>query len=123
MDVHVKPGQTPTTGKSPSGKSKDITVHIDILKLQHLYHDESPVVNAPFEVEMENGKKYKGKLDENGEAYVINLPSMPKRVRYGADAREYQLADNTPNPEYMETFDESDADALVKKAMRENGIK
>ncbi len=107
----------------PSGKNREIVVRDPVLYLRYLYHDNHPVVNAPFEVEMENGNIFKGTLDENGEVKIINLPSKPLKVRYGADTRPYQCADTTPNPDYKEKFSDADMEALVKKAMADNGLK
>ncbi len=101
---------------APTGQRYDVDIATQTVTLRRRYHDDSPVVDAPFELELENGQVIQGKLDENGEARVVNLPSPPKRVRFGADSRAYTRADQTPNPEYLESFTEADANDTVTQA-------
>lgn len=88
-----------------------------MLSLRRLYHDDTPVQGATFEVEVENERTIVGTLDENGEAKV-GLLGRPKRVRFGPDVRPYERADPKRNPDYKEQLTQADADALVHRCLR-----
>jgi hypothetical protein len=68
--------------------------------LTHLYHDDDPIQEAEYELELEDGEKVKGRLSKKGKASIKNLASPPKRVRYGEDQREFQRVDHRKNADY-----------------------
>ncbi|HKP98477.1 MAG TPA: hypothetical protein VJ385_22290 [Fibrobacteria bacterium] len=84
-----------------------------VLLLQHSYHDDVPVADAEYELDLSNGSTVRGHLDKEGKAEVRGLRSRPIRVRYGADPREYTIADDGTNPAYLAHFTKADADSLT----------
>ncbi|MEO6098027.1 MAG: hypothetical protein ABIW76_21135 [Fibrobacteria bacterium] len=111
--------------KDGNGKIKPVDAHTGgryqvelsspILTLERAYHDDMPVVGAPFELELENGQVVRGNLDKNGQARILNLPSPPKRVRFKPDIRAFTEPPAPDNPEYKDDFDTSAAAALAQK--------
>lgn len=86
------------------------------LLLDHRYHDDTPVAEAEYEVELENGQLVRGRLNKEGRAEIRGLGSKPLRVRYGPDARPYAIADDSANPAYIAHFTKADAHAYVDAA-------
>ncbi len=80
-----------------------------VLELEHLYHDDGPVYEAPFTVELSDGSTVKGQLDAEGKA-TIHLQVLPIRVQFGPDSRPWKKVDQTANPDFQE---ELDVDAFI----------
>ncbi len=68
--------------------------------LDHRYHDDTPVHNAPFEAILSDGSLRKGTLDSSGKAVLEGIPPGPISVRYGPDQRPYKPAELPANPRY-----------------------
>jgi type VI secretion system Hcp family effector len=101
-------------------KSESIKVPsliIPQLDIEHLYHDNEPVQEADFEIELENGTTQQGKLDKVGKAVVKDLERKPVRVRFGPDTRDYSRVDSRKNEYFIENFTQQDATNVV-----DNGI-
>ena len=86
------------------------------LHLSHRYHDDTPVVGAAYEVELENHAVLKGRLNEEGQAEIQGLPAQPIQVRYGPDSRPYAIVNDDGNPAYTAHFTEAEAQAQVATA-------
>jgi len=84
--------------------------------IERLYHDNEPVQQAPFEIELADATIVKGTLDTAGNATVSQLRSTPKRIRFEPDAREFKPVNLVENPEYKTAFAQPDADAIVAEA-------
>ena len=80
-----------------------------VLELEHLYHDDQPVHEAPFTVELSDGSTVKGQLDAEGRA-TVHLAVMPARVQFGPDSRPWRKVDQTANPDFQ---DKLDIDAFI----------
>jgi hypothetical protein len=81
-----------------------------VLKLERLYHDDHPVQDAPFTVELSDGSKIEGQLDAKGRA-TVPVPSPPTRVQFGPDQRPWKSVDQEKNPDFQ--ADLGDIDAFV----------
>jgi hypothetical protein len=103
-----------------TGSKYKIVLKRPILRLEHLYHDDRPVQNAPFTVELANGDKIKGQLDENGRATVA-VPSTPVQVQFGPDARPWERVDQTENPDFVGEIDSGQADDFVAARLQTSG--
>jgi hypothetical protein len=90
------PAITPSQMKALMEEKQDDFV----LELEHLYHDDRPVCEAPFTVELSDGSKVNGQLDANGRA-TVHLAVIPTRVQFGPDSRAWKLVDQTANPDYQ----------------------
>ena len=72
-----------------------------VVDLEYVYQDGSPVKNAPYTIEFDDGTQSSGKLDDTGKAQLTNIPNGQFSVKYGEDSRDFQPEDNTtPNPLY-----------------------
>lgn len=92
--------------KEQETRSLDITI-------ERLYHDNEPVQNAPFEIELADSTTIEGTLDTAGKASLTGLKSEPKRIRFEPDAREYTPVNLVENSEYKASFSQADADAII----------
>jgi hypothetical protein len=110
-------GQWPPVSLATGQKHK-IVAQLPELELERLYHDDQPVHEAPFTLELKNGATIEGKLDAAGKATVKNLTSLPERVRFGPDQRPYKRVDADENPDYKEQFTATDAEALVDQHLK-----
>ena len=97
-----------------SNKAHRFTFKAPVLLLGHAYHDGAPVAEAGYEVELENGRVITGRLDTEGKAEVKGMGSRPLRVRYGPDARPYEIVDDGTNPAYLSHFTRETPDAYVE---------
>jgi hypothetical protein len=84
-----------------------------VLELEHLYHDDEPVHEAPFTVELSDGSTVKGQLDAKGKA-TVRVSVTPIRVRFGPDSRPWEKVDQTANPDYQEKLD---VDAFINSRL------
>ncbi len=78
-----------------------------VLRLEHLYHDDRPVHEAPFTVELSDGSRITGKLDAKGRA-TVHVPVVPTRVQFGPDSRPWKQIEQKSNPDYQEELDDID---------------
>jgi hypothetical protein len=78
-----------------------------VLRLEHLYHDDRPVHEAPFTVELSGGSRITGKLDAKGRA-TVHVPVVPTRVQFGPDSRPWKQIEQKSNPDYQEELDDID---------------
>jgi hypothetical protein len=85
------------------------------LTLEHRYHDDDPVQGATFSARFANGYEARGTLDESGKARVMGVPGGAAEVRYGPDARAYEVVEQPENPDYRAQMGAADFDALVDK--------
>jgi len=85
------------------------------LMLERLYHDNDPVQEAEYEVEMFDGTIIKGKLDKDGRATIEGVQAEVHKVRYGPDAREFTRKDLTPNSLLRESLGPADIDAMIEE--------
>lgn len=92
-----------------TGERHVIIIKRPRLELTRLYHDDRPVHGASFTVELTNGRKVEGKLDDEGHATVA-LPGLPSRVQFGPDSRDWVRVDQTKNPDFQ---DQIDVDSFV----------
>jgi hypothetical protein len=100
------PALTPSQIRALMKKDQDDFV----LELEHLYHDDRPVHQASFTVELSDGSKVEGQLDAEGRA-TVHLSVMPTRVQFGPDSRAWKQVDETKNPDYQEEL--SDIDSFI----------
>ncbi len=92
-------------------QNKSLTITIE-----RFYHDNEPVQEAPFEIELADATTVKGTLDTTGNASVTGLKSTPKRIRFEPDAREFKPVNLVENAEYKASFSQADADTIVTNA-------
>jgi hypothetical protein len=111
-------GQWPPVSLATGQKHK-VVMRLPQLELEHLYHDDKPVHDAPFTLELTDGRTIEGTLDAEGKATVKNLTSQPKRVRFGPDQRPYKRVDAEDNPDFKAQFTAADAEALVDQHLKE----
>jgi type VI secretion system secreted protein VgrG len=97
----------------PTGERHKVILRT--LKLDHRYHDDDPVQEATYSVKFSNGWEVSGRLDKNGQARLVGVPSGPVEVRYGPDSRPYQPVEQETNPDFRETTDDADIDALFAR--------
>jgi len=84
--------------------------------MQYLYHDDAPVVGAPFTATLADGTVRTGNLDGAGYLHLEDIPEGPVQVEFGPDARGYERKNNKNNQQYAgSSLGESDIDALIAK--------
>ncbi|MFZ1875213.1 MAG: DUF2345 domain-containing protein, partial [Chania sp.] len=84
--------------------------------MQYRYHDDAPVVGAPFTATLADGSVRTGSLDGSGYLHLEDIPAGGVQVQFGADARSYLRKDKTDNQQFISAKpDESDIDALIAK--------
>ena len=71
----------------------------DEIILEHLYHDNTPLADAPFTLRLSNGQVIEGRLDALGQARIKVPPQVTGTVEYGHMPGQWKLADKTPNPD------------------------
>jgi hypothetical protein len=96
----------------PTGARHRIILRRLRLEIERVYHDDRPVVGAPFTVELADGNKIEGKLDEAGKASV-KLSAPAKRIQFGPDERDWTRVDQEENPDRKD--DLGDVDAFVNE--------
>jgi hypothetical protein len=97
----------------PTGQRHRVVLRI--LKLDLRYHDDDPIQEATFSVRFANGYEVSGKLDKQGHARLVGVPSGQAEVRYGPDSRPYEPVKQEENPDYREETGMADIDALIDK--------
>lgn len=84
--------------------------------MQYLYHDDAPVVGAPFTATLGDGSVRTGNLDGSGYLYLDDIPAGKMQVQFGPDTRGYLRKDKIDNQQFMgSSLNESDIDALISK--------
>ncbi|TKI02613.1 type VI secretion system Vgr family protein [Martelella alba] len=84
--------------------------------MQYLYHDDAPVVGAPFTATLADGSVRTGNLDGAGYLHLDDVPAGDFQVQFGPDVRSYLRKDNTDNSKFISSsVNESDIDALIAK--------
>lgn len=73
---------------------------VDVLELDHRYHDNEAISGAEFVLRSSTGLEYRGQLDRNGKAVVVGVPAGKLEVRYGPDSRSYRPVAQKKNPVY-----------------------
>lgn len=94
-------------------------VAVDVLELDHRYHDDENIQSAEFLVESASGLRFRGTLDENGKATVIGVPPGPLTVRFGPDTRDYEIIPPPKSVHYKEERARGDIAAAVRKIVDE----
>lgn len=85
------------------------------LLLERLYHDNDPVQEAEYEIEMFDGTIVKGKLDKEGRAKIEGVKTEVHKVRFGPDVRPFERKDLTPNSRFREALGAADIDAMIEE--------
>ncbi len=88
------------------------------LLIERHYHDDEPVHEAEFEVELFDKTIIKGKLDKQGRARIEGVPPEIARIRFGPDVRPFERTDKSPNEAFRETMSEAEIDAMVEAGMK-----
>ncbi|WP_145560348.1 type VI secretion system Vgr family protein [Yersinia mollaretii] len=84
--------------------------------MQYLYHDDAPVVGAPFTATLGDGSVRTGNLDGSGYLYLDDIPAGKVQVQFGPDTRGYLRKNKADNQQFMgSSLNESDIDALISK--------
>lgn len=85
------------------------------LMLERLYHDQEPLVGAPYQVFFADGSSKKGRLDGAGRAVLTNVPAGAAKVIFGAMPGAYARKDQRPMPGFNPAPRETDIDNLIDK--------
>ena len=88
---------------------------LQVIELEHRYHDDEPVHGAPFELRLSDGRVVHGRLDDEGRARIEGVAPGVAHVRFGPDRRPWERVDQRPNPAFAARFSQSDAGALVRR--------
>ncbi|MCM7452065.1 DUF2345 domain-containing protein, partial [Enterobacter cloacae] len=84
--------------------------------MQYLYHDDAPVVGAPFTATLADGVVRKGNLDGAGYLHLEDVPPGSVQVEFGPDTRNYLRKNKTENQQFTGTsLSEADIDSLIAK--------
>lgn len=85
--------------------------------MQYLYHDDAPVVGAPFTATLPDGSVQTGNLDGLGFMHLKDVPEGASvQVEFGADARSYKRKNQEGNQRYTsKSLDTVEIDALIAK--------
>jgi len=84
--------------------------------MQYLYHDDAPVVGAPFTATLADGSVRTGNLDGAGYLHLDDIPDGPMTVEMGPDVRGYLRKYSKENQRFIgSTMCESDIDVLITK--------
>ena len=92
-----------------------------IVRLDHRYHDNDPIQNAPFEALLSDGTIRKGVLDKQGKAELHDVPPGPVRVTFGPDARPYTAVPGPRNPLYKGTLSAAEREELIARHLASRG--
>lgn len=104
-----EPAVTPSQLVKPA---EDETLSITV---ERHYHDDAPIIGAPFELQFPGGAVIKGTLGSNGKATVNGVPESTAVARFGPDQRAYAPVPQPKNPSFKPTMNPPDFDALVDK--------
>jgi type VI secretion system secreted protein VgrG len=85
------------------------------LLIQYAYHDDGAVHGAKFTAQLADGSIRTGFTDAAGMARLTDAPPGAIRIRFGPDARPYEIVEPPPNPDQKPDLVESDLDALYAK--------
>ena len=84
--------------------------------MQYLYHDDVPVVGAPFKVTLADGSVREGNLDGAGYLHLEDIPPGSVQVEFGPDIRNYLRKNKIDNQSFVGTsLSEADIDSLIAK--------
>ncbi|WP_447215670.1 type VI secretion system Vgr family protein [Enterobacter ludwigii] len=84
--------------------------------MQYLYHDDVPVVGAPFKVTLADGSVREGNLDGAGYLHLEDVPPGSVQVEFGPDIRNYLRKNKIDNQSFVGTSpSEADIDSLIAK--------
>lgn len=101
----------------PTGARHEVVLRWRTLEIERRYHDDQPVQDAPFTVELVDGRTITGRLNADGKARV-KLLARPTRIQFGPDARDWTLSDPEVNPDYGDEL--GDADAFVAERFEQS---
>jgi type VI secretion system secreted protein VgrG len=83
---------------------------------QYLYHDDAPVVGAPFTANLADGSVRTGNLDGAGYLHLEDVPPGSMQVEFGPDSRSYLRKNKADNQQFMgSSLSDADIDALIVK--------
>lgn len=112
--------RTTTTGKAT--EEPDMPWLADPVKnstdalMQYRYHDDAPVVGAPFTATLADGSVRTGALDGAGYLHLEDIPAGGMQVQFGPDTRSYRRKGATDNQQFTgSSLSESDIDALIAR--------
>ena len=84
--------------------------------MRYMYHDDTPVIGAPFTAILADGTVRTGHLDGAGYLHLEDVPAGDMQVELGPDSRGYLRKDKADNQLFMgSSVSESDIDALIAK--------
>ena len=84
--------------------------------MQYLYHDDVPVVGAPFKATLADGTVREGNLDGAGYLHLEDVPPGGVQVEFGLDTRNYLRKNKTDNQSFVgASLSEADIDSLIAK--------
>jgi Rhs element Vgr protein len=84
--------------------------------MQYLYHDDVPVVGAPFNATFADGTVRKGNLDGAGYLHLEDVPPGSVQVEFGPDTRNYLRKNKTDNQSFVgASLSDADIDSLIAK--------
>ncbi|MCK7227178.1 type VI secretion system tip protein VgrG [Enterobacter asburiae] len=84
--------------------------------MQYLYHDDVPVVGAPFKATLADGTVREGNLDGAGYLHLEDVPPGGVQVEFGPDTRNYLRKNKTDNQSFVgASLSEADIDSLIAK--------
>ncbi|WP_345831648.1 hypothetical protein AAGR22_05305 [Erwinia sp. HDF1-3R] len=84
--------------------------------MQYRYHDDAPVVGAPFMATLADGSVRTGNLDGAGYLHLDDIPAGSMQVEFGPDTRRYMRKGTINNQQFTgSSLSESDIDALIEK--------
>ncbi|MDT0178599.1 type VI secretion system tip protein VgrG, partial [Enterobacter sp. BRE11] len=87
--------------------------------MQYLYHDDAPVVGAPFTATLADGSVRTGNLDGAGYLHLDNLPDGPVTVEMGPDTRNFARKAAEQNTYYQaQAMSDTQADDLIARYTR-----
>ncbi|MGK3141400.1 type VI secretion system Vgr family protein [Pantoea sp. C2G6] len=84
--------------------------------MQYLYHDDVPVVGAPFKATLADDTVREGNLDGAGYLHLEDVPPGSVQVEFGPDTRNYLRKNKTDNQSFVgPSLSETDIDSLIAK--------
>jgi len=115
-----KSGRLDTEGGS--SQTPDVPWLADPLKdrndalMQYLYHDDAPVVGAPFTATLADGSVRTGNLDGAGYLHLDDIPDGPMTVEMGPDSRNFVRKATEENTRYQaQAMSDTQADDLIAR--------
>ncbi|MGM8791974.1 DUF2345 domain-containing protein [Enterobacter chuandaensis] len=84
--------------------------------MQYLYHDDAPVVGAPFTATLSDGSVRTGNLDGAGYLHLDDVPDGPMTVDIGPDSRSFARKATEENTRYQaKAMSDAQADDLIAR--------